>query len=71
LEPVLIDRQRLLAEADWVDPNGCTRDPAQRANFARASARAVADLRAGLVFALDIAAARGEGILPRADQPRL
>jgi hypothetical protein len=59
------DREALLEDALWVDPNGCTRDPVQRAEFLVASDRARRDLtERRLVFALDVAAARSGGIQP-------
>lgn len=58
LELILGDREKLLA-AEWIDPNGCTRDPQQRTIFDTAVHRAGRDLRdRDLVFALDVAAAR-------------
>ena len=73
LEVLPADRDTLLGEATWVDPNGCVRDPAHRAEFTAATARGQRDLANGpLVFALDIAAARASGIhpLPLSGAPR-
>ncbi len=59
------DPERLLAEAEWVDPNACTREDRYRLPFAEACERARADLaRSPLVFALDISVARTSGITP-------
>jgi hypothetical protein len=59
------ERDTMLEEAIWVDPNGCTRDPKHRAEFFDACERARRDLEERpLVFALDVAAARAAGIQP-------
>jgi hypothetical protein len=65
LELLPADRETLTEEASWVDPNGCTRDRLQRADFATAAARARRDLaERPLLFALDITAARASGFHP-------
>jgi hypothetical protein len=65
LEPLLSDRERLLREALWIDPNACTQELRLRRPYAEAGEAAVRCLGEGpLVFALDIVAARGDGVLP-------
>lgn len=64
LEPVLVDREMLLTQAIWLDPNACTRDPSQRCNFHEAHLRAADDLKGNLIFAVDVAAARVDGVRP-------
>jgi pSer/pThr/pTyr-binding forkhead associated (FHA) protein len=65
LDVIPIGKEYLLAEAIWIDPNGCTRDDGQRCEFADAQARAVALLRnRPLAFALDVVAARHDGSIP-------
>ena len=39
LEPLVVDAARLLDRAAWIDPNGCTDDPAERKPFAAAAER--------------------------------
>lgn len=59
------DVPTVLENAVWVDPNGCTRDPEQRADCAAASDRARRDLtERPLVCVLDISAARAAKIDP-------
>jgi hypothetical protein len=59
LEPLLYEKERILTEAVWVDPNGCTRPPEYGWKFARACSEADAVLAGNpLVFVLDVAAAR-------------
>lgn len=73
LEPLLLDRGRLLDEVVWIEPTGCTRDPEARLPFAEARAAAAAVLtEKPFVFGLDVAAARQEGLtpLPLAGEPR-
>lgn len=73
IEPLVRDPERLLAGAAWIDPNGCTDDPAERKTFAEARNWAHRRLREpGLSFALDVVAARADGIspLPFAGEPR-
>jgi hypothetical protein len=73
LEPLLLNRERLLNEAIWVDPTGCTRDPDCRLPFDAARVAAVSLLgERPLAFALDLTAARAEEItpLPFAGEPR-
>ena len=74
LEPVLASRERLLRDALWVDPNGCTRDSRQRKEFSEAQAAATSELhRCQLVCAVDVSAARSDGItpLPFGGEPQL
>lgn len=73
LEPLLLDRGRLLDDVVWIEPTGCTRDLEARLPFAEARAAAQAVLaEKPLVFGLDVAAARAEGLtpLPLAGEPR-
>jgi hypothetical protein len=73
LEPLLSDPGRLLVDAAWVEPTGCTRDAGQRMEFERADQSAMQLLRDGrLLFAVDVAAARADGIrpMPLAGEPR-
>jgi hypothetical protein len=72
LEPVITDREPLLTQAVWVDPNGCTRDPAHRSSFADAEGAALEKLRAAPVFAVDVGASRLQGVtpLPFAGEPQ-
>lgn len=65
LEPVLTTPERLVRLATWVDPNGCTRDPAHRKEFDASmdDARDLLESRP-LMFALDVVAARQDGFLP-------
>jgi hypothetical protein len=59
LEPLLYEKERILTEAVWVDPNGCTRPPEYGWEFAKACREADAVLAGNpLVFALDVAPAR-------------
>jgi len=72
LEPLLFQKQHALDGAIWVEPTGCTRDPARRMDFASACDAAVRCLNERpLLFALDVAAARRDGInpLPFAGEP--
>lgn len=73
LEAVLMDKQRILKGALWVDPLGCTQAPAYRMDFPDACAAAEKLLTQNpLLFALDITAARTiDGIrpLPFAGEP--
>ncbi len=75
MEPLLYEKERILADAIWVDPNGCTRAPEYGWEFARASNQADSVLAGHpLVFALDVAAARRIGKvepLPFSGQPEL
>lgn len=59
------ETSELLADATWVDPNACTREPQQRAAFAVAMQQAQHGLATQpRLFVLDIAAARAAGVLP-------
>ncbi|MCK6554921.1 FHA domain-containing protein [Candidatus Binatia bacterium] len=63
LEPLVDDAGRLLRRAIWFDPTGCTRDPSCRATVAGAGEAARRCLREhALVSAIDVAAARGDGV---------
>lgn len=73
LEPV-VDDTNALERACWLEPTGCTRDPKRRLSFAEARAAAHRALEEGrLRFALDVAAARLDGVrpLPLAGEPGL
>ena len=70
LEPIIADIGSVINEAEWIDPNGCTRDPSQRCLPQDSSDRAVRFLREQrLVYVLDVAAARTDGVEPL-DFPR-
>jgi hypothetical protein len=75
LEPLLYEKERILTEAVWVDPNGCTRSPEYGWEFARACSEADAVLAGNsLVFVLDAGAARRISKvepLPFSGQPEL
>jgi len=59
------DRDLLLRDALWFDPNGCTTEPAQRADFLVATQRARAYLTERPIrFALDVRTARAGGVTP-------
>lgn len=59
------DVELLLEDAVWIDPNCCTRDPTHRATYEDATAAARRQLRdRPLVCALDVAAAREQGVRP-------
>jgi hypothetical protein len=65
LEPLVFDKQRLESGAVWIDPNGITKDGDRRLSFkdsCEVASRYLADNP--LVFALDISAARRDGIMP-------
>lgn len=64
LHAVVENREALLAQAVWLDPNGCTRDASQRCGFDETRLRAANELRDNLVFAVDVVAARAEGVPP-------
>ncbi|MFN8633047.1 MAG: hypothetical protein U0893_04270, partial [Chloroflexota bacterium] len=65
LEPLILDANRLRAGALWVDPTGCTRDPACRLPFDAACREAAFLLESRpLVFGLDVVAARNDRIVP-------
>jgi hypothetical protein len=65
LEPLRFDSRRLLNGALWLDPTGCTRDPGLRTGYSDAAKLAESQLGSRkLVFGLDVAAARADGILP-------
>jgi hypothetical protein len=65
LDPLPTDPGELLTEVSWLDPNGCTRDAAQRAPFESAAGEAHMILKdRPLVMALDLAAARQHGVVP-------
>jgi len=73
LEPLIFDKARLLEHAIWVDPNGLTRDVRFRMELGSSSKAASLCLSGGrLMFALDVAAARRDGIrpLPFAGEPQ-
>lgn len=73
LNPIECDAARLAEGAIWADPNGTTLDSRFRCGFAASCTAALEHLEAGqLVFGLDIAAARRDGILPLpyAGEPR-
>ncbi|MFN8633024.1 MAG: FHA domain-containing protein [Chloroflexota bacterium] len=65
LGPLILDARRLREEGIWVDPTGCTRDPACRLPFDDARREAVAHLEGRpLLFGLDVFAARNDGVVP-------
>src|SRR5262249_40575261 len=65
LEPIVLEREHLLGEADWIDPTACTSSPHlhRDAHEAQAEARRILSERP-LQFALDVRAARQDNILP-------
>ncbi len=74
LEPLLGDTARLSRGAVWLDPTGCARDGALSLSFEDAREAAMRCMRNDeLLFGLDVAAARADGIepLPLAGTPRL
>lgn len=74
LEVLPTEIGELIDDCCWIDPNGCTLDPSQRATFERSKSHAARVLtESGFLFALDVAAARQDGIvpIPAAGQPRL
>lgn len=67
LDPILANRQQLLEDSIWIEPNGVTRDPLQcsSADVSRTKARNLL-LNRPLVFALDLRSARTiEGLQPQ------
>ena len=65
LEPIVVDRQRLLDEADWIDATASTSTPAMRRDVAGARTEAIHILtQQPLQFALDVRAARQDHITP-------
>jgi hypothetical protein len=65
LEPVVLDRQRLLDEVEWIDATACTVAPELRRDTHAARQEATRILsEQPLQFALDVAAARNDGITP-------
>lgn len=65
LESLYLDVRQLLDGAVWIDPTCLTRDEETRRPFEAARTEASAYLRERpLIFALDVAAARQEGITP-------
>ena len=65
LEPIVVVRQRLLGEADWIDPTACTTTPELRQDAPGARAQAARILEAQpLQFGLDVRAARVDNITP-------
>jgi len=73
LQAVLLQKEELLEKDVWLDPNGMTRDVAHRQEFAESLRAGTAILREQeLEFALDVTAARREGVrpLPFAGTPR-
>jgi hypothetical protein len=65
LEAVRYDTAALSERAHWLDPTAVTRDGELRRSFAEACSEAERLLREHpLLFALDVAAARGEEIMP-------
>ncbi len=75
LEPLLFDKEAVLAAGVWVDPNGCTHAPEFGWKFSQSRSQAESALTGNpLVFALDVAAARKVGRvepLPFSGQPDL
>jgi pSer/pThr/pTyr-binding forkhead associated (FHA) protein len=65
LEPIVVDRQRLLEEAHWIDATASTTSLEFRRDVIGATAEAVRILsERKLQFALDVAAARQDHITP-------
>lgn len=65
LDPLPSSVAALVTGTAWVDPNGCTRDPTQERGFDLARADALRLLQeAPFQFALDIHAARQDGVVP-------
>ncbi len=65
LEPLVFDKPRLESGAVWIDPNGITRDADRRLSF-KDSCEGASRYLTGqpLAFALDVSAARRDGIMP-------
>jgi hypothetical protein len=65
LEPIISDRERLVGGISWIDPNGLTEDSDQRIEITACTDLALKELAAAPAFwAVDITAARSEGIEP-------
>lgn len=65
LEPVLVEAERLLRRATWIDPNGVTQDETARRTLEDSRAWAsILLLDKPLHFAVDLVAARQDGYLP-------
>jgi hypothetical protein len=65
LEPLIFDKVRLQSDAVWVDPTGMTTDGDNRLNFESSCEAASKCISVNVLeFALDVAAARHDGILP-------
>lgn len=65
LDPILENRDYLMSDAVWIDPNGCTRDAEHCLSLDEARAKATEFLSSHrLLFALDVAAARQDGVGP-------